>query len=663
MADIRLTGCSQDCYDNCAVLAEVENGKLCSLRGNPAHPQTGSWLCAKGKAYVERVYHPDRILWPLRKTASGWEKISWEKAYSLICCKLEQILEQNGPLAILHYDDYGSSGALKALARRFFNALGGCTYPSGGLCLSAGLAAQRYDFGGNAAHDPEDILNSSVIVLWGRDPEKTNQHLLPVLKKAGDRGAKLVVINPLPVKTPLNPVLTLQPKPGTDGAIALAVANLLITWNRYDETFIKGHTYGFAEFQRMVNGYTPAWASDVSGIPVGNIESLACILAGNKPASFLLGWGLQRHANGGQTIRAIDALGALAGSIGVAGGGVNFANSVRSWNPGLSGAELAQHSRHFPYSAIADRILKADNPPIKAVFVTRANPACQLPNTSKVVEAFNSIEFKVVIDQFLTDTAQLADLVLPCTTYLEEDNLYKNSWHNMIILGRKVISPQGEAKPDEVIFSELAQRMGLGQYFTRTIEEWLEYAIEPLKTQGVTMERLSEGPVRPVGANQVAWSTREFNTPTGKFEFYSKQALKDGLPALPEYMEPGDKVDEEQYPLYLLTPHSKYRINSQFANIMAVRTLNPEPRLDIHPYTAMARGIAEGDWVEIRSLRGALTLKARLNSGLRPDAVSLEEGWWHADGACANFLTSDTVADMGQGSTFYDCRVEVRKKP
>lgn len=664
MIELCLTGCSQDCYDNCAVLAKVEDGKLLSLQGNPLHPQTGTWLCAKGKAYLERVYHPARVTAPLLKNCNRWEQISWDHAYDLIAGKLQHILDKFGPLAILHYDDFGSSGALKVLARRFFNALGGCTYPSGGLCLSAGLAAQRYDFGGNAAHDPADVLHSSLALLWGRDPEKTNQHLLPLLKKVGEQGARLIVINPLPIQTPFKPLLhLLQPKPGTDGALALALSHLLIAGRRYDETFIKQHTLGFQEFKDLVTNYTPSWASNITGLAVEDIETLARLLADTRPVSFLLGWGLQRHANGGQTIRAIDALGALTGSIGVPGGGVNFANSVRSWNPGLNGSSLAQHSRNFAYPTIAENIRQAVNPPIKALFVTRANPLCQLPNVAKVLEAFRSIEFKVVIDQFLTDTAREADLVLPCTTYLEEDNLYKNSWHNMIVLGRKAIEPQGEARSDELIFTELAGKMGLGQHFNRSIEEWLEYALEPLKEQGVTLEKLAAGPVRPKNASQVAWSSKQFSTPSGKFEFYSSLAASQGLPALAEYKEPGDRENSQRYPLFLFTPHSKFRINSQFANVQATRSLNPEPRLDIHPEAAESRNIGDGDPVTITSPRGRLNLKARLEPGLRPDTVTLEEGWWHGDEACANFLTADTVSDMGQGSTFYDCRVEVKKQP
>lgn len=661
MVQVCYTGCSQDCYDNCGVEAHVENGRLVALRGNTAHRENGGWLCAKGRSYIERVYHPDRLLYPLRRVNGDWRRITWKEAYQEIADKLNRIIAKDGPLAVMHYNDAGSVGALKSLDRRFFNALGGVTVPAGSLCWSAGIAAQQYDFGANRAHTPADIENSRLILIWGRDVEKTNQHFLPFLKRAADRGAKAVVINPLPLALPFSPSMVLTPRPGTDGALALAVAHVLIRNGLLDREFIENHTIGFAQFAELAADKTPAWAERETGVPALAIENLAQLYGSVKPAAILLGWGLQRHQNGGQTVRAIDALAALTGNLGIPGGGANYANKGPGFNPALSGDHLAKYRRTFARVRFAEEVARLNDPPIRVIFVNRANPITQLPDTNRVLATFRNIEFKVVIDQFLTDTAKEADLVLPCTTYLEETNLYKNSWHNSIILGEKVIEPLGETKSDQQIFTELAHRMGLGEHFNRTEEEWLEYALKPLQKHGVTLEKLRLGPVCPEGMDDVPWRDRVFATPSGKYEFYSEKAKVAGLPPLPEY-RPVRQDNPEHYPFYLITPHSKFRINSQFTNIPSVRRMNPEPRLDIHPETATDKGIKDGDWVKLTSPRGEVTVKARLQEGIRPDTVALEEGWWCQDGVMVNVLTPSDISDMGLCSTLYDCRVQIEKK-
>ena len=322
------TNCPLDCYAHCGLIAHLENGKIINISGDEKHPLNKGLICNKGRRkHLQRLYSPERVKTPLRKTLSGWQPISWQNAYELIADNLRKILDVYGPLAILHHDNGGSEGILKTLPQRFFNALGGCTTPSGSICWGSGYQAQQYDFGHLQLHNWADITNSRLILLWGRDPATTNLQMMPLLKEAKQRGAQIIVVNPIAIASCSLADLHIAPRPGSDGALALAVAHEIIHNNWVDKEFISKHVYGYREYCELVKDYTPEKVATITGVPTEQIRLLAKAYGTISPASILFGYGLQRYTNGGQTIRAIDALAAITGNIGVAGGGANYAGS------------------------------------------------------------------------------------------------------------------------------------------------------------------------------------------------------------------------------------------------------------------------------------------------------------------------------------------------
>ncbi len=673
------TACPLNCYDTCGMLAYTRDGQVARLEGDPDHEITRGFICRKGRDFVERTCAPDRLLHPMQKDGGGWKRISWAQAYDLVGSKLAEARERYGSLSIFHNYDYGSQGLLRALDQRFFNALGGVTATVGSLCWSAGLAAQEYDFGAYAAHDPLDHLNSRAIVIWGRNPAYTNIHLIPIIQEARRRGARVALVDPIRTKTASFADMVVQPRPGTDGALALAVAQAIIEDGMADLGYIREHVHGFEEFRKLAAEFSPERAEGIAGVPAAAIRELAGLYGRVKPATLLIGMGLQRHTNGGQMVRAIDALAAITGNIGIPGGGANYAHSNLTGFGEIKGREYAGQHREIVRAKLGQELLEAQDPAVQVAVITRSNPVAQSPATPKVIEAFRRMPFVVVVDQFMTDTAEMADVVLPCTTFLEEEDIYANSWHNWLAYGPRVVEPRGECKSDVVIFTELAQRMGLGSYFNRSITEWMEYMLAPLNRHGVTLERLKQGPMRFPGAPQVAWSDQRFLTPSGKYELFSEKARADGVDPLPRYRRPeeapgdapvvgdagqvGGSVQFSKYRLHLLTPHMQVQTHSQFANLASRREMEETktPWVHLHPKAARERNLEEDDWAEVISARGSLKARVRVDGAVREDVALIYEGYWLKYGGGVNQLTADYVSDMGLQAAFYDCLCEVSK--
>lgn len=670
MRQVIKSACPLDCLDLCSLLVHVENGRVVGIEGDPDHPPTGGFICAKGRKHIERLYSSERVTHPLLKTGRGWKRISWDEAYGLLAEKLAAIKKEYGPTAVLHHDASGSNGLLKKLARRFFNAYGGVTVPRGSLCWGSGYAAQEYDFGALYMNDWEDLLNSRTIVLWGRDPAVTNVHLVPYLKRARQKGARVIAVNPLKVASLAFCDLHLAPRPGTDGALALAAARVAIEEGLVDRDFIAGHVYGYEQFRELALGCTPEWAEAVTGVAAGSIRDFAREFAGRGPAAVLCGFGMQRYANGGATVRAIDALAAITGNVGVPGGGVYYAHQCwRTFFADLTGPELAAGERQFPWPSLARSILKAADPPVKCIVVTRSNPVTQLPDTGRVIEAFRKTGFVVVIDHFLNDTAELAHLFLPAATFLEEDDIIVSSWSNYLFFAPKAVEPAGESKPDPVIFTELAALMGLDGFGALTPRQWLEKALEPAAPLGITLERLErEGPLRNPLAPAVAWADKKFKTPTGKIELFSERALADGADPLPVYREPAESPVSRpelarRFPFQLLTCHHREFLHSQFRNLKKGGGNGPPPvEVEIHPVPAAAGGIENGSRVIVESPRGRIEAAARITERVPPGVVQIYQGSWLKHGGGVNRLTPDHHPDLGLGTPYYDCLCAVRRK-
>lgn len=462
------TACPLDCWDACSILATVEGGVIKSLAGNPANPVTGKALCAKGLAHMARRTHPERLRRPLVRNASGegFREVSWDEALALVADRLDQIRREGPTTAVLHCAHAGSVGLLKKLESRFFSAYGGVTTSVGSLCEGAGHQAQIYDFGAALSHDISDVANARVIVIWGRNPAETGIHAMPFLRQAKERGAEIVVIDPRGSATAeaLSARLV-SPRPGTDGALALSIAQVLIEENLVDVEFIRGSVKGYKAFKEAVKPWTPEAAEAETGVSAEVIRSLARLYGSAKPACLLVGYGVQRYTNGGETIRAIDALAAITGNIGISGGGVNYNNDCMSGlleAEVLSGQSLRVHHRTYPRPMMAEFILSADRPKIKAIFTTKANPVTQFMDTGKMRKAFESVEFKVTIDHFMTDTARASDVVLPCAHFLETtDVILPPAVHSYLTYCSTVVAADPWVPSEHWIFTELAKRLGL----------------------------------------------------------------------------------------------------------------------------------------------------------------------------------------------------------
>ena len=649
--------CPLDCFDACGLLAEVEDGRVTGLRGDPDHPLTRGRICVKGKRLQERLYHPQRILTPRLKVRDRWEAISWEAAIDLMARRFTRTIEQHGSRSILYYADSGYGGLVKSIDQLFFRCLGGASIPRGSLCWAAGIAAQRYDFGDVRGHAFQDLVNARCILLWGRNPVATNPHCVPFLQKARRQGARLVVIDPLETLSARQADLHLQPRPGTDGALALGMAHHLLATGRIDRDFLAGRTLGFRRFRDSLQAFTPDKAAAITGLTAGAICRLAELYADHTPASIIIGMGLQRYANGGHTVRCIDALAALTGNIGRPGGGANYANrSIARWIDRTGGAgprRPVHRTRTFPLAHMARFIRTANDPPVTVAMFAKANPLVQMPDLEALQAALSGVPFKIVIDMFMTDTARAADLVLPCTSILEEEDLVFSSMFSPYLnySGRAVPPPEGMIGEYE-LYRQLARRMGLHDYPDIPAGDFLVNAIRPLTRDfGLTIEDLQTAPFK-IPDNDVPWQGGDFDTPSGRYEFYSARALEDGGHPLPAYVAP--HTASSDYPLRLLTPHHPHSMHSQH---FAFR--DDRPVVSIHPDDAARYGLESGQLVRVASPRGRIAARLEPKTGVLPGIVKIDQGWWHRSGS-VNCLTSDTLSDMGENAAYFEtfCRID-----
>lgn len=656
------TACSKDCRDTCTLLVEVAGGRVTGVSGDPDNEITRGFICPKARYELQRLYSPDRLLYPMVRRDGALQRASWDEALDIVAEKLCRYRDDVGSLSVLHYSDKGTMGWLNDLEDRFFNLFGGVTVPWGTLCATAGTTAQALDFGDVIAHDPLDIINSRTILVWGRNPAFTNIHLLPLLKEVRSRGACVVLIDPVPTVTRNFCDHHLAPHPGTDGALALGMARVILDEGLEDHSYIEANVLGFDEFSSMLKNYPVDRVAEITGIATEKIKWLAVLYATQKPGSIQLGFGMQRYSNSGSAVRAIDALAAIAGNIGIAGGGANYSCGYPGkMKADISARDKRTHHRSFPKAAIPRHILQADDPPVKALFITRANPATQLPDSSLTRKAFQSVEFRVVVDLELTETAEMADVVLPCTTFFEQENIYSSWGHNYIIYGRQAIPPLGEAKNDWDIFSGLARRLGFGEEYGSS-EQWLDVLLKPFLSGGIGREALKGKSFRCPGAPVVPWSNGSFKTPSGRFEIFSHRAEKMGAPPLPVYSHPSESTPEKhdrcgEYPFSLLSPAHSDSIHSQFYSHVEPGDL---PFVHLGAGKAKELGILDGSLVEVVSPRGKLAGRAQLHQDFRDDVVLIYCGGSPRDKRGVNVLTSDRISDLGNGATFYDCRCAVR---
>lgn len=677
--------CPLDCPDTCSLLLHKENGKIVKVTGNPDHPITQGAICNKVRNMAERVYHPERVLYPMKRVgAKGegkFERISWDEALQEIAERYKGLIREHGPESILPYSFYGNMGKLSidGMDRRFFNRLG-ATQLQQGICNSAGNAGWRYTMGFGGGTSPEETVKAKLILVWGGNLVSTNMHQVALIEKARKAGAQLVVIDVHRNRTGQRADWFIPLYPGTDGALALGMMHVLFERGLVNEAFLKRYTVGHAELREHVKPYTPERVAAITGVPAETIVKLAVLYGETSPAYIHIGNGLQHHDNGGMTVRTISCLPALTGQWLVPGGGAFKSNGAygKMNATALERPDLRPNpgARTVSMNQLGDVLLTLD-PPIHALYVYCSNPAVVAPDTGKVEQGLLREDlFTVVHDLFLTDTAKYADIVLPATSSFENTDLYSSYWHHYIQLQEPVIAPRGESKSNVETFKLLAAAMGFDDdAFRDTEDDMIRQALDFRHNpylEGVTLEKLKEE--RAVKLNmgpQKTWLDR-LPTPSGKIELYSAKLERAGLPPLPTYVPLAEGYDGERrpgkdapYPLMFVSPPNHSFLNSTFGNVEKLKALEKSPLLQMHPEDAAARGIADGDEVTVWNDRGRYDVKASVTDKMLPGTVVSQGLWWQQEGgtrARANALTPDRLADMGGGAVFFSTVVDVKRR-
>jgi anaerobic selenocysteine-containing dehydrogenase len=642
-----ITTCTRDCPNTCGLVATVEGGMLVALRGDPGHPLTRGAACHKARKYISRVYSPERVTHPMIRRNGRWERASWDAALDLVAGRMQAVCAESGPEAILHYQGYGERTALKLLNRYFFNLLGGVTTLRGSLCGGAGQGAQELDFGRRVSHDPLDHRNSRAMILWGRNPVSTNISLVPIIKDVRKSGGRIVVVDPARSRSVALADHHIAPRPGGDGYLAMAASRLILSAGAEDRAFIDNHSVGFAQYREILDRYSVAGLCERAGVTPADAQTLADILMGYRPTSILLGWGLHRYEYAHHMIRAIDALGAVSGTIGVPGGGVSQGfEEYGPYDPACWGDQLNPPRRTLLMPRVGEEILNAGNPRIRMIFVTAANPLCMAPNSARVAEAFDRAEFVVYSGHFMDDTSDHADVFLPATTFLEEDDVVASYGHNYVGPVNRVVEPVGECRSEFHMFHALAARFPFAARFRRPAAEWLEDICSPILAQGCDLETLRKGAFR-LDAPMVPHADGAFATPSGRFQF-----MTDFDPSV----EPG--VDP-RYPYRLLTvaPHGY---------ICSERTMaehEPLPEVRLNAAEARRLGLRDATEVMVSSPVGRIRAFLRLDAAMRRDILLAERGGWAKAGHGLNRLTRDISSRVGQGTPFYETSVSVSAWP
>jgi anaerobic selenocysteine-containing dehydrogenase len=600
--------------------------------------------CVKAPKYIDRVYSPERVLHPLVRKNGKWERASWDYALDLIAERMKSIRDEDGGEAILYYQGFGERTALKLLNRYFFNLFGGVTTLRGTLCGGTGQASQNLDLGSRISHDPLDHYNSASMVLWARNPVSTNISLVPIIQDIKKRGGRIIVVDPFRNKSVALADRHIAPAPGRDVYLAMAAAKVIFERGAVDSDFLQQDAVGANAFKAVLDSFSLGTLCILGGVSEDDVTYLANVLIDQRPTSMLLGWGLHRHQYAHYSIRAIDALSAICGNIGVAGGGVSQGfEEYGPFDQQFWGDQLNPPRRSLLMPRIGEEILQAVHPKIRMIFTTASNPVCMAPNSSKVSEAFRAAEFVVYSGHFMDDTADHAHVFLPATTFLEEDDVVASYGHNYVSSVNKAIEPVGECRSEFQMFYDLAGRFPFADRFRRSVDEWLHDICAPIREQGCSMEELRKGSFR-LNAPMVPYSDRKFPTPSGKFEFMTS-------------FDPTDlKVPDDEYPYALLTvaPHK---------HLCSERTLaehEPLPVVLLHPEEAALRSLKDWTPVLVESPVGRVKALLKTDPGMRRDCLVGERGGWIKAGHGLNKLTLDIVSKVGDGAPYYDTFVRVR---
>ena len=714
------TVCSHDCPDSCAVLVTVnEAGRAVKVEGDPSQPVTRGFLCGKVAKYLDRVYAPERVLYPLKRklgVAKGalqkgreleaFERVSWDEALDAIAARLQEVADRYGPESILPYSYAGTIGQLGygSMDRRFFHRLGASQLDRT-ICSEAGGVAWNLVYGKKLGTPTEDFRLAKLILAWGANIHGNNIHLWPFVEEARRDGARLIVIDPYRTRTAAVADWHIAIRPGTDAALALGMMRVILDEGLEDRAYIAEMTHGFEALAERVREYTPERVAAWTGMTAGEIEQLAREYATTRPAALRLNYGVQRCENGGEAVRAIAMLPALTGAWKTrGGGGVLSTSGAFAWDkdalqrPDLALASpLGRLARVVNMSELGRALTELgtqdqksdqahrDGPAVRALFVYNSNPGAVAPNQNAVRRGLERDDlFTVVHEQFFTDTTDYADYVLPATTFLEHTDVQGAYGHYFVQFSKQAIEPLGEARSNVWLFANLAQRMGFAEpCFRDTPEEMIRQALAigadghsaNAGMEHITFEELEREGHLPLSFHRdpetepfLPYAYGSLPTPSGKIEFLSEALVaegRDGLPAFHPAAESRWGEMAKKYPLELLARKNDNYMNSTFANLPGHRKMEAakNQKLEMHPLDAASRGVGEGDRVRVFNGRGSIELTAMLNVHLPMGVVAARLDWAKLSdsGANVNALTSERLTDIGGGATFYSTLIEVEK--
>ncbi len=686
--------CPHDCPDACGVLITVEEGRATRIQGDPAHPVTRGFLCAKVAKYLDRVYSPQRVLYPMRRigpkgTPPEFKRISWDEALDEIATRFRQITKDHGGEAILPYSYGGTLGLLNSssMDRRFFHRLG-ASQLARNICSAAGEFGIKSVYGVKMGTEPEQFRYSKYIIAWAGNIHGNNVHLWPFIEEARRNGAKLVVIDPYRTRTAACADWFLQINPGTDVALALGLMHVIINENLYDADYVARHTVGFDELRKRVQEYPPERVAQWTGISHDDIEKLAREYATTRPAAIRVNYGVQRSENGGSAMRAICMLPCITGSWKEAGGGLqlSLSGSFPLNKTALERTDLmGVPKRTINMVELAKALNDVSDPPVKALFVYGSNPAAVAPDHNRVIQGLKRPDlFTVVHEQFFTDTTDYADIVLPATTFFEHKDLQASYGHYYLQVSNQAIAPPGECRSNVELFRALADRMGFDDAcFHETVDEMIDTALASghpwmegidrarLERQGharLNFTASEQQPLTGAPATQhfLPFAHGGFHTVSGRAELYSAALAAQGLDPIASFVPPRESrhtANAKSLPLELLARKSDNFLNSTFANLGEIQKMEQPDLLEISAADADLRGIRNGDRVRVFNQRGEMILTARVDGAVRPGTVAARLFWAKLSGQERNInvLTSDRLTDMGESATFYSTMVDVAK--
>lgn len=664
-------GCTLDCADCCKFNVYVKNDDIIKIEGDKEHPYTKGFICKKGLAHLKRLNHSKRIYKPLIKSNDKWKEIEFDEAINIMVKKLSYYKSKFGSKSVLYYEQYGNGTVLKSIGEKFFNFYGGVSLSKGGPCWSAGIAAQKLDFGDSRSHSLEDMLNSKNIFVWGKNPANTTIHTMQMIKRAKKKGSKIIVIDPIETATAKLADKYIKIKANGDKALALAMGQIIIKNKLYDEKYIRLYVNGFEEYKSYILSLNIKDLSKECGVEIYTIEELVKLYC-QKYSTILLGFGMQKYKNGGMTIRLIDALGAITGQIGFSGGGVNYANKVypKILNTDPYDSEKFSNNRYYYTNEISEFIEKCNlgntyykndifinheddkgdyelNIPIKMAIITKSNLLNQLANINNLKRALSKVEFKVCFDMFITDTVKECDLFIPVTSQLEsEDLLFSSMMNPYLVYNEKILEPQEKLMDEYYFFMEVAKRLKMSNYPIVTKKEYLEKVIYPLKNinSDISLEYLKNNYFTL--HKDVAWSDKNFVNESGKFEIINCEEIK--------------KFEANKYKdiskLRLLTNHGRDSLSSQHFmddDGIAIAYINEKE--------AKRSNINNNEIIYLKSENGQIKVKINIDKSIGDNIIMMFVGWWERHGN-PNFLTNSGISDIGGQITYNETFVEIIKR-